>query len=213
VAALEARLLVQDNTAQKAVGSARHETRLGARFARPERSDAVFTEEDVEVVTTRARAWSAALRDLSEPAACRELLGALDEGDGEALHKLVDEWRLPGPVRCIEIIDTITRFVHTGDYEPTESCSFVNTLRPLAPSTTSGRGYRLADGSFLWLTEAEWWQMFDRAAHDESWRKENHNLLVAIGILICTFEMIPTVTRFDIDKRYTICTRDWGPES
>jgi hypothetical protein len=173
----------------------------------------VFTDEDVEVVTARMRAWSAALGNLSDPAACRQLLGALDEGDGEFLKKLVDGWAFPGPVRCIEIVDTITRFVHTGDYEARESCSFVNTLRPLSPSTTSGRGYRLPNGSFLWLTEADWWQMFDRAVNDESWRKENHDLLVAIGILICTYEMIPTIERFDIDKRYTICTPDWDPRA
>jgi hypothetical protein len=171
----------------------------------------MFTDEDVEVVAARLGAWSDALGKLSDPSACRQLLTALDEGDGDVLRKLVDGWQLPGPARCIEIVDTVTRFVHTGDYVPRESCSFVNIIRPLAPSTTSGRGYRLPNGTFLWLTEAEWWQMFDRAVHDEAWRKENHDLLVAVGILVCTFELVPTVERFDIDKRYTICTPEWDP--
>jgi hypothetical protein len=150
---------------------------------------------------------------LSDPEACRRLLGALDEGDGPTFRRLIDEWPLPGPVECIEIVDTITRFVHTGDYEPVRSCAFVNTIRPPSPSTTSGRGYRLPNGSILWLTEAEWWQMFDRAVQDETWRSENEELLVALGILHCTFELLPTIHRFDFEKRYTICSPSWDPRA
>jgi hypothetical protein len=116
-------------------------------------------------------------------------------------------------VGCIELVDTITRFVHTGDYQPVESCSFVNILRPPHPSTTSGRGYRLPDGTILWLTEAEWWETLDRAVQDEKWRKENQEYLEALGILFCTFELVPTIERFDIDKRYTICGPTWDPRA
>ena len=170
-----------------------------------------ITDEDVELVAGRMKAWSGALAGLSDPKACRRLLTILDEGNGAALHKLVDKWRLPGEIRCIEIVDTITRFVHTGDWEPVEKCEFVNKLRPSMPSTTTGIGYKLPDGSFLWLSEADWWQMMDQAVADEAWRKANHDLLIAVGIMFCTFEMVATIRRFDIDKRYTICTPTWDP--
>jgi hypothetical protein len=168
------------------------------------------TEEDVKVVAGRLRLWSEALAGLSEPKACLQLLTVLNEGDGDGLHKLMERWGLPGEVTCIEIVDTITRFVHTGDYQPVERCDVVPILRPPHPSTTSGRGYRLPDGRILWLTEAEWWDLYDKAA-DEAWRKANHDLLVALGIVTCTFELVATIERFDIDKRYTICTGGIDP--
>jgi hypothetical protein len=68
-------------------------------------------------------------------------------------------------------VETVTRIVHTGDYEPTRVCTFVDRLRPKHPSTVSGRGYRLADGTVLWLTDAEWWALLDRAVADEKWRQ------------------------------------------
>ena len=171
------------------------------------------TPEDVELVAARLGAWSEALGALSDPAACRKLLAVLDKADGHALQNLVDDWRFPGPVECLDIVETITRFVHTGDYRPVETCSVVNMLRPPSPSTTTGRGYHLRDGSILWLTEAEWWQMFDQAVNDPAWRDKNRDLLEDVGILRCTFELVPTITRFDIDKRYTICTPTWDPHA
>jgi hypothetical protein len=171
----------------------------------------VITDADVDLVAGRLNAWSIALAGLADPDACRKFLTILDEGDGKSLHKLIDRWNLPGEVGCIEIVDTITRFVHTGDFEPVEKCSFVHKLRPLNPSTTSGVGYQLPDGTVLWLTESEWWQMMDHAVNDEVWRDQNHGLLVAVGIMFCTFEMVATIQRFDIDKRYTICTPTWDP--
>ena len=173
----------------------------------------MITEEDVQIVVARLSAWSNVLAGLSDPAACRRFLEVLDAGDGKGFHGLVDEWKLPGAAGCVEIVDTITRFVHTGDYEPVETCAFVNRLRPLSVSSTVGTGYRLPDGSILWLTEAEWWQMMDRAVQDEAWRAANHGLLVALGILVCKFELVPSVQRFDIDRRYTICTPDWDPRA
>jgi hypothetical protein len=171
----------------------------------------VITDTDVDLVASRLKTWSVALAGLADPAACRELLTILDEADGAALHKLMEGWRLPGEPVCIEIVDTITRIVHTGDYEAVETCAFVNKLRPPTPSTTSGVGYQLPDGTILWLTESEWWQMMDHAVNDEIWRKQNHALLVAVGILFCTFELVPSIQRFDIDKRYTICPPTWDP--
>lgn len=171
----------------------------------------MITDEDVELVAGRMKAWSAALGGLADPVVCRRLLTVLDEANGAGLHKLVGKWQLPGEVRCIEIVDTITRIVHTGDWEPVEKCELGTKLRPLNPSTTVGVGYQLPDGSFLWLTEADWWQMMDRAVADEAWRKANHDLLVAVGIMFCTFELVATIQRFDIDKRYTICTPTWDP--
>jgi hypothetical protein len=169
------------------------------------------TKEDVELVAARLGVWSDVLGRLSDPSVCAEFLGILDRADGDALHKLIDDWRFPGPVQCLEIVDTITRFVHTGDFDFVETCSFVNILRPPSPSTTSGRGYRLRDGSVLWLTEAQWWEMSDHAVNDPAWREKNKELLQDLGIMICTIELVPTITRFDIEKRYTICTPTWDP--
>lgn len=171
----------------------------------------MITDTDVDLVAGRLNAWSTALAGLADPAACRQFLTILDEADGKGLHKLIDNWNLPGEVGCIEIVDTITRFVHTGDYKAVETCSFVHKLRPLNPSTTSGVGYQLPDGTVLWLTESDWWQMMDHAVNDEAWRDQNHPLLVAVGILSCRFEMVATIKRFDFDKRYTICTPTWDP--
>lgn len=171
----------------------------------------MFTDEDVEVVADRLKAWSNVLAGLADPQICRQLLTVLDQADGKGLHELMDSWKFPGEVGCIEIVDTITRFVHTGDFEQVESCAIVNKLRPPHPSTTNGVGYQLPDGSVLWLTESEWWQMMDRAVNDEAWRDQNHGLLVAVGILFCTFEMVPSIQRFDLAKRYTICTPTWDP--
>ena len=128
----------------------------------------MITDADVDLVAGRLNAWSIALAGLADPDACRQFLTVLDEADGKALHKLIDRWNLPGEVGCVEIIDTITRFVHTGDYKAVETCSFVNKLRPPNPSTTSGVGYQLPDGTVLWLTESEWWQMMDRAVERRS---------------------------------------------
>ena len=114
---------------------------------------------------------------LSDPEACRQLLTVLDENDGDAFHKFIDGWQLPGEPSCIEIIDTITRFVHTGDYEQVETCTFADKPRPIGPSTSSGVGYHMPDGTVLWLTQAEWWSMFDQAVNNEAWRKANHDLL------------------------------------
>jgi hypothetical protein len=172
----------------------------------------MFTDQDVEIVTGRLTAWSELLGRLADPTACRQLLSVLDEANGKGFHKLLDEWNFPG-AGCIEIVDTITRFVHTGDYEPVETCSFVNRLRPAHPSTTSGKGYQLRDGSILWLTEAQWWEMMDRAAQDATWRTANHDLLVDVGIMVCTFELVPSVARFDFDKRYTICPPNGRPDA
>jgi hypothetical protein len=171
----------------------------------------MFTDEDVEVASERMRSWSEALRELAEPDLCRALLEALDRGDGDTFHGIVGRWEFLGRASCVEIAETITRFVHTGDYEPTRICAFVNALRPLNPSQTSGRGYRLTDGTILWLSEADWWEMMDRAVKDEAWRKANSDLLVAVGILNCHYELTPTIKRFDLTKTYQICPPTWDP--
>jgi hypothetical protein len=90
-------------------------------------------------------------------------------------------------------------------------CTFVNRLRPVNPSPLIGRGYRLANGTIMWLSEADWWQMMDRAVNDEAWRNANYDLLVAVGILTCHFELMPTVKRFDVSRQYHICPPTGDP--
>jgi hypothetical protein len=173
----------------------------------------MFTDQDVEVVAGRMGSWSDALRDLAEPDLCRRLLSALDEGDGKAFHEIVDRWDFLGAATCIEIVETMTRFVHTGDYQPTRVCAIVTHLRPARPNPFHGQGYRLADGTTLWLSEADWWAMMDRAVGDEKWRNANADLLVAVGILSCHIELVPTVSRFDISKQYEICPPGGDPHA
>jgi hypothetical protein len=112
---------------------------------------------------------------------------------------------------CIQIDDTTTRTAPTGEISVTKVCSIVNALRPPDPSTTNGRGYRLGDGSVLWLSEAEWWELLDRAAEDLEWREANQDLLVAVGILECEFVTIPAIKTIEIVKLYLFCEPTWDP--
>jgi hypothetical protein len=112
---------------------------------------------------------------------------------------------------CVDITETFTKLVQTGDYQVKEVCSVVNILRPPNPSTTNGRGYRIPDGSILWLTEADWWDLMDKAVGDEAWQDANHDLLVALGILTCHLELVPTIKSVDISKQYQFCPPTWDP--
>jgi hypothetical protein len=112
---------------------------------------------------------------------------------------------------CVDISETYSKLVQTGDYQVKQVCSIVNTLRPPNPSTTNGRGYQLADGRILWLTEADWWDLMDKAVGDEAWQNENHDLLVAVGILTCHLELLPTIKSVDITKEYQFCPPTWDP--
>jgi hypothetical protein len=165
----------------------------------------MFTDADVDVVSGRLRTWSEVLGQLSEPELSRSLLAALDSGDGKAFGELIGFGDRFPSATCVEIVETVTRFVHTGDYEPTRVCTFVDRLRPKHPSTGSSRGYRLADGTVLWLTEAEWWALLDRAVADEKWRQANLDLLVALGIMTCHIELVRSVERFDRTQTYRVC--------
>jgi hypothetical protein len=112
---------------------------------------------------------------------------------------------------CVQVDDTFQKFAPTGDLRLTEVCSVVNTLRPLDPSTTSGRGYWLDDGTVLWLSDAEWWELLDKAVADEAWQDANHDLLVAVGILTCRLEPVSTITSIEITKQYQFCPPTWDP--
>ena len=112
---------------------------------------------------------------------------------------------------CLQIAETSTKFAPTGDFKVTEVCTVVNTLRPPSPSTTSGRGYWLGDGTVLWLTDAEWWELMDKAAGDEGWQHANRDLLIAVGILECHLEVVPEISRIEITKEYQFCPPTWDP--
>ena len=112
---------------------------------------------------------------------------------------------------CVQIDETISKTAPTGEVVVTQVCSIVNVLRPPNPSTTSGRGYQLGDGSIVWLSEADWWDLMDRAAEDEEWREANHHLLIAVGILECHFELAPTIKSIEITERYRFCDPTWDP--
>jgi hypothetical protein len=112
---------------------------------------------------------------------------------------------------CVEIRELFPKLVQTDEYRVTEVCNIINILRPPNPSTSSGRGYRLPDGSILWLSEADWWAMMDKAAGDEGWRQDNRDLLVAVGIVECHLELIPTIQSIEITKQYQFCPPTWDP--
>ena len=112
---------------------------------------------------------------------------------------------------CVQIDDTFQKLAPTGDLRVTEVCTVVNTLRPPNPSTTSGRGYWLDDGTVLWLSDAEWWELMDKAVADEAWQHANRDLLVAVGILECHLDTVRTITSIDITKQYVFCPPTWDP--
>src|SRR5262245_11278756 len=99
---------------------------------------------------------------------------------------------------CVEISEVVPKLVETGGFHVKEVCTVVNMLRPSSPSATIGRGYRLPDGRVLWLTEADWWDMVDKAVADEGWREDNRDLLVAVGIVTCHLELVRDVKSVDI---------------
>jgi hypothetical protein len=112
---------------------------------------------------------------------------------------------------CVLISETFPKLAPTGDLQLKEVCTVINTLRPVSPSTTSGRGYWLDDGTVLWLSDAEWWELMDKAVADEAWQDANHDLLIAVGILECHLEAVSTITRIDITKQYQFCPPTWDP--
>ena len=112
---------------------------------------------------------------------------------------------------CVQISESSTKFAPTGDFKLTEVCTVVNTLRPPSPSTTSGRGYWLADGTVLWLSDAEWWELMDKAVGDEGWQHANRDLLIAVGILECHLEVVREISSVEITKEYQFCPPTWDP--
>lgn len=112
---------------------------------------------------------------------------------------------------CVQIDETVSKTAPTGEVGVTQVCSIVNVLRPLNPSTTSGRGYQLGDGSIVWLSEADWWELMDKAVEDQEWREANRDLLVAVGILECHFVIVPTIKSIEITERYRFCDPTWDP--
>ena len=112
---------------------------------------------------------------------------------------------------CVQISETFPKLAPTGDLKVAEVCNIVNTLRPPNPSPTSGRGYWLDDGTVLWLSDAEWWELMDKAVGDEAWQDANKSLLVAVGILECHLETVSEITRIEITKQYQFCPPTWDP--
>jgi hypothetical protein len=47
--------------------------------------------------------------------------------------------------------------------------------------------------------------LLDRAVADEKWRLANLDLLVALGIMTCHIELVPSVERFDRTQSYQVC--------
>ena len=130
----------------------------------------MFTDEDVNVVADRFKVWSNVFGGLADQQACRRLLTVLDEADGKGLHKLVDGWKLPGEVGCIEIVETMTNSSTPATGRRSRRAQSSTSFDHCTPARRKVSAVELPDGSVLWLTEAEWWQMMDRAVNDEAWQ-------------------------------------------
>jgi hypothetical protein len=153
----------------------------------------------------RLRLWGDTLQSLAEPARSERLVQALNEGNRDALERLVGD-RLFSLGSCIDIVEILTRVVNFAPPTLEERCAVIpGRIRPLVPSTTDGAFYRLFDGRFVWVSEAEWWKYHDNAVNDAAWLMANHDLLLALGIIACHWENVPGGRIVQIDRQRTLC--------
>jgi hypothetical protein len=158
-------------------------------------------------LSERLRLWGETLTSLSEPDRSRRLVHVLNNGDRRALMELVGE-RLFEQGGCIDVVETLTRVVNFGPSTSEERCEVVQRLRQPNPSSVNSQLYRLNDGSYLSVTDADWWAYYDRASQDPGWLAQNRELLKALGIIACVTVVVPNDQLVSIDRSRSICFRD-----
>jgi hypothetical protein len=150
-------------------------------------------------------AYGELFTDLADPRQTEALLGAFRSGEGARLMKLVGDRPPFTAATCIDIVRTLTAAINTGEWNGREVCEIPNVLRPPSPSTTNGKYYRMPDGRYVFVSEAEWFDLLDRAVAEPDWREANHELLQVVGILVCTWQLIPSVQIVTIEQSQTLC--------
>lgn len=165
-------------------------------------------------IVDRLRLWGETLTGLADDERSQQLVRVLNEGDVRGLERLVGRG-LFSQGGCISVVDTLTRVLN-GGFRPQERCEVLPRLRPFDPSTTDGRIYRLSDGRFLFVTDAEWWAYYDHAAQDPAWLSENRALLRALGIVTCSIRLVASNEIVSVDRSRTLCfqdvTRPWDQD-
>jgi hypothetical protein len=127
--------------------------------------------------------WAETLGSLATPERGGKLVDVLRRGDRAGLEELLGPriFQLGG---CIDIVRTMTAIVNFGRGHYAPQCQPVQTIRPFRPSQTDGRLFQFPDGTINFVTDAEWWDYYDRAAREPGWSAENQALFVALGILV-----------------------------
>ena len=159
---------------------------------------------DLLPLPDRFRLWGETLLSLAEPDRCERVVQALNDGDRDGLERLIGE-RIFAQGGCIDVVETLTHVANFSPVTREERCEVVIILRPPNPSATSGKIYRMPDGRYVWLSEAEWWAYADRAAENPAWLKANHDLLLALGIIACHWVDVPSGQVITVERERTIC--------
>lgn len=165
-------------------------------------------ESDITPVEQSLRLWAKTLRSLAEPDRCRQLVDLLSEGDADGLERLLEPTQVLQFGACIDVVDTLIKLVNFGPGHFEEQCSVIARLRPLTLSMSAGNIYKLSDGRFVFVTEAEWWSYYDRASQDPAWMEQNRDLLKTLGIISCVQVWVPDDRIISIDRSRTICFPD-----
>jgi hypothetical protein len=162
-------------------------------------------QDNIAQAAQMLRAYGELFIELSDERRCEELLGAFQFGDGGRLMKLIGD-RPPFESRtCIDVVRTLTAAINTGGWTPQEVCEIPQFLKPSMPSQTDGKYYRMPDGRFMFVSEAEWFDLYDRAVAEADWRQANSELLKVLGILVCTPQLVPSVQIISIEQPQKLC--------
>jgi len=158
-----------------------------------------------DTAAERLMLWSKALRYLAEEGIASELLLALNTGDRERFNALIGPISFFEPGACIDIVDTITKVLNFGAWHMEERCEVVLILYPPSPSAVNGKLYKLADGTFVFVSERLWFDYHKRASEDPAWRAANKSFLEALGILNCSWVPVPDLELVSVERSKTLC--------
>jgi len=154
--------------------------------------------------TARMQLWAETLGSLAPPDRSAQLVDILNQGDRIELERFLGSGLFEAG-SCIDVVETLTRILNFGPGRWEEQCEIAQILRPVQPSTSSGRVFTFPDGRAHFVTDAEWWAYYDRALNEPDWKEGNVPLLKALGILLCTRKLVRDEQLVTIDRSRTIC--------
>jgi hypothetical protein len=162
---------------------------------------------DIDVLTPeeRCKQWSQVFGYLADDRRASTLVEALNAGDRKQIEALLEPTGVLTTTTCISVHEALTAVINSGPGHYQKTCEVLPWLRPPHVSDTDGRAYRLSDGQFLWLTEAEWWAYLDRAVSDRAWLEANSELLHDLGIASCSWTWVSDSRIVTIDRSRTMC--------